>query len=82
MTRAVSRSFVRRLRGVLLFGGLVTLGCDRAEVKGEPPPPPPEVKKDPCARVPDETVHEIPRKLAGYCVDPESDVRAYGVVHY
>lgn len=70
------------IRAAHAFVALVflALGCDRAEVKGEAPPVKAPVRANPCAKVPSDTIHSLPRKVGGYCVDPASDVRAYGVV--
>ncbi len=46
---------------------------------GEPPPKPARTVPAPCAQVSADTVFDLPRRAAGYCVDPKSDVRAYGV---
>lgn len=60
-----------------LFLGLVA--CDREEKEASAPPPPTPAIAKPCAGTSASPVAGLPGAANGYCVDPRSDVRRYGV---
>jgi hypothetical protein len=73
---------------LLVLGGLICIGCDRrsslADEQGAPPPPPAASVQPKACESGGGTVADpiakpfFPRVIAGYCIDPTGETRAYG----
>lgn len=63
---------------VVLLIVLVLSACERKEREGRPPPAEPPAVSSVCEQVSDDSVDGLPAKVAGYCLDSNTDVRRYG----
>ncbi len=66
---------ISALAAVLIVGAS---GCEREEKEGVAPPPAPVAQLDPCEKVGAAPREGLPGRAAGFCIDPDSDVRRYG----
>lgn len=79
-----ARRYNRRVKSILAralyFFILVGIfGCDRTEKEASAPPPKEPARADPCQGTSSAPIAGLPGSAHGYCVDPRSDVRRYGV---
>lgn len=57
---------------------VVGWGCRRTENEGEAPPQVRPNPVDPCGQVPEVPMDGLPGRVAGFCLDPNADVKRYG----